>query len=80
MNRKIIIDRGTRGEVCLTALVATALGAMISIVGFNWNFLNTLGFPAALHAALLPALLSALLSAGLLLPIVLAVQKRKKTP
>lgn len=80
VNRNTIIYRGTRGQVCLTALVATTLGAMISFVGFNCNFLHTAGFPATLHAALLTALFSALLSAltvAGLLPIVLAVQKRK---
>lgn len=84
MNRKMTMDRGTRGQVCLAVLAATILGAMISFAGFTWKISHTLGFLATLHEALLPALLSALFAALFLAliaagfhPIALAAQKRK---
>ncbi|MGC8492736.1 MAG: PAS domain S-box protein [Syntrophobacteraceae bacterium] len=85
MNRKRIVVRGTRGQVCLAVLTATILGAMISFAGFTWKIPHPLGFAATLQEALLPALFSALFSAVFLAliaagfhPIALSGQKRKK--
>ncbi|MDR3569149.1 MAG: PAS domain S-box protein [Syntrophobacteraceae bacterium] len=81
MNRKTIIDQGTKAPIRLLALAAAILGAIIPFVRFNWNFLRSARFPGATDLAMPPALLSALISAlitaGLLIPIILSVQKRK---
>ncbi|MDR3553429.1 MAG: PAS domain S-box protein [Syntrophobacteraceae bacterium] len=78
MKRKIIIHRGTAGQVCLAVLMVTLLGAMIPFAEFTWKSPFTVGVPAALHAAMLSALLSALIAAGLLVPTVRIVRKRKR--
>ena len=74
VNRNIIFDRGTKGQICLTVLLTTVLGATISVIGFNWQFFHTAGFPATLRATLPWAMISA----GLLLSVMLTVQKRTK--